>query len=74
MYLVEWISRRMKKKKKRERKREKMKRENFLEGIWLGGEEGERDSGAECFLLRLIKKLSLQNGEKSWVRGSLMGK
>ena len=60
--LVEWILGRL---EKREREREKMRKENFLEGVWLGGEEGKMIVGPWCFLPEPIKKFSPQNGEKT---------
>ena len=44
----------------RERERE---RENFLEGVWLGGEERKMMMGP-VVLPRLTKKFSPQDGEK----------
>ena len=47
--LVEKILGRMKKKKKK-KEREKMRRENFLKGIWLGGGKEKEMVGPMCFL------------------------
>ena len=52
-------------KKKRKRRREKMSRENFLEGVWLGGGEERKKVGPRCFLPVSTIKFSPQNGEKT---------
>ena len=52
-------------KKKKEKKRERMRRENFLKSVWLGGGERKMMVRSECFLSRLTKKFSLQNREKT---------
>ena len=56
--MVEWILGRMEKKKRKERRREKMSRENFLEGVWLGGGEERKKVGPRCFLLVPTRKFS----------------
>ena len=43
----------------REKKIEKMKRENFLEGVWSREGEGKMMVGPK-------KKVFSQNGEKTW--------
>ena len=48
---------------KREREREKMRRENFLKGVWLGSGEGKEMVRPVCFFPRPTKKFSLQNEE-----------
>ena len=50
---------------KKKRERERMRRENFLKSVWLGGGERKMMVRSECFLSRLTKKFSLQNREKT---------
>ena len=47
------------------KKKKKMRRENFLENVWLGGGERKMMMGLRCFLPRSIKKFSHQNEEKT---------
>ena len=42
-----------------------MRRENFLEGVWLEGEERKIMVGSKCFLLKPTKKFSLRNEKKT---------
>ena len=43
-----------------------MRRENFLEGVWLGGGEGKKMWwGLGVFLVELTKMFSPQIGEKT---------
>ena len=53
-------------KKEKKKKREKIRKENFLEGVWLGEGEGKMIVAPGCFLPGLAKKFSPQNGEKTW--------
>ena len=55
------------------KKWEKVRKENFLKSVWLGGRERKMIVGPGCFLSRPTKQLSPQNWEKiGW--GNLMGK
>ena len=67
MCLVEWILERM------EKKGEKIRREMFLEDVWLWGREGKETVGPGCFLPWPTKKFSPKWGE-NWVGGCLIGK
>ena len=49
------------KKKKKKKKREKMRREYFLECVWLERGEGKKMQGFGCFLPRPTIKFSSQN-------------
>jgi len=49
----------------REDEKKKMRRENFLESVWLKGREGKNVVGLKCFLLKLTKMFSLQNEKKT---------
>ena len=39
------------------------RKENFLKGLWLGGEEKKMMVGSGCFILKLTKNFFLQNKE-----------
>ena len=49
----------------------KMRRKNFLNGVWLGRVEGKEMVGPKCFFLEHTKKFSPRNGGKigGWGRG-----
>ena len=47
----------------KKKKGEKIRKENFLEGVWLGEGEGKMIVVPGCFLPGLAKMFSPQNGE-----------
>ena len=53
--LVEWILGRM----------EKMRKENFLESVWLRERGGKIMVESKCFFLGSTKKFALQNEKKN---------
>ena len=65
IYLFKGVFGRMDFREDKKIKNKKMRRENFLESVWWGEGERKMMMGSMYFLFGSIKKISLQNGEKT---------